>query len=403
MRKLSGTFNSILSGNLPFSNTIPPIPLRGRELTKGHSAVWTKTRTVRIAGVGVLIALSTFVLTIVPPPAAAASCGPTHHGPILIKQDSDFTAANGVVSGSGRPDDPYLIAKLQLKDLTPGYGLKVDNSKGKVTKFFNIDCVQSNWTTAPPKGAVLVWIVNVHTQTRVSQVDANSGEAGGSVGIRIDGSSFIVLDNESINKFGSDGVRVSGSDHITVIESKLKAMGNGLSVTDSHDLTIGQPCTLPTGNGCNEFTYDDGRGIFVHDSYNVLVVYTITTADDTGGVLLDGSGTYGVTLLNGKATADGPICAGGVPTGEAIDTISGIAVTNGAHDIAVHGYTINANGDGFGGFFDIMNGGNGGWLNPCTGKRTMFRSTPPGGVNLDFSGNCYHFEFGFNPVPPSSC
>ncbi|HEX9566692.1 MAG TPA: right-handed parallel beta-helix repeat-containing protein [Thermoplasmata archaeon] len=365
--------------------------------------LWPKTRTVRIVAVGVLIALSTFVLTIVPPATAAASCGPAPRGPILIKQDSDFTPANGVVSGSGTAADPFLIAKLQLKDLSPGYGLKVDNSKGKVTKFFNIDCVQSNWTTAPPKGAVLVWIVNVHTQTTISQVDANSGEAGGSVGIRIDGSSFIVLEDESINKFGSDGVRVSGSDHITVIESKLKAMGNGLSVMDSHDVTIGKPCTLRTGSGCNEFTYDGARGIFVHDSYNVLVVYTITSADDTGGVLLDGSGTYNVTLLNGKATADGPICEGGVPTGEVSDTISGIAVTNGAHDIAVHGYTINANGNGFGGFFDIMNGGNGGWLNSCTGESTTFRSTPPGGANLDFSGNCYHFEFGFDPAPPSSC
>jgi len=57
--------------------------------------------------------------------------------------------------------------------------------------------------------------------------------------------------------------------------------------------------------------------------------------------------------------------------------------------------------DGY--YFDIMNGGNGGWLNPCTLESTTFRATPPGWANLDFSGNCYHFEFGFNPVPPSSC
>src|SRR5256712_1088933 len=158
-------------------------------------------------------------------------------------------------------------------------------------------------------------------------------------------------------------------------------MGNGLSVTDSHDLTIGQPCALPTGDGCNEFTYDDGRGIFVHDSYNVLVVYTITTADDTGGVLLDGSGTYNVTLRNGKATADGPICEGGVPTGEVVDTIAGIAVTNGAHDIGVHGYTINANGDGFGGYFDLMNGGERGLPDPATPGGPTVPATGPGGPN----------------------
>ncbi len=369
------------------------VPLLGRQ----------RDRRARTFAVALLVAAWALTLSVATGPAVAAICQPVHHGPILIQKDDDFTGANGVVSGSGSGSDPYLFANLQLKDLSPGYGLKVDNSKGKITKFFNIDCVQSNWTNAPPNGATLIWIVNIHTSTTISRVASNSGEAGGSVGIRIDGSSGILLDNESINKFGSDGIRVTASDHITVIGSKLKAMGNGLSIVDSHDLTIGQSCTLVNGNGCNEFTYDNGRGIFVHDSYNVLVVYTITSADDTGGVLLDGSGTYNVNLLSGKATADGPICEGGVPTGEVVDTITGIAVTNGAHDIAVHGYTINANGNGFGGFFDIMNGGNGGWLNPCTLESITFRATPPGGANLDFSGNCYHFEFGFDPAPVPAC
>src|SRR3989442_9832730 len=347
----------------------------------------------------VLVASWGFALSVAAGPAAAAGCAPAHHGPILIQRDSDFTPANGVVSGSGTAADPYLFANLQLKDLNPGNGLKVDNSKGKITKLFNIDCVQSNWTNAPPNSATLIWIVKGRAATTISRVSANSGEAGGSVGIRIDGSSALLLDDESINKFGSDGVRVTASDHISVIRSKLKAMGNGLAILDSHDLTIGQSCTLVNGNSCNEFTYDNGRGIFVHESFSVLVAYTITTADDTGGVLLDGSGTYNVLLLNGKATADGPICEGGVPTGEVVDTIAGIAVTNGAHDIAVHGYTINANGDGFGGFFDLMNGGNGGRLNPCTLESTTVPATPPGGPNLDFSGDCYHSQFGFDPVP----
>src|SRR2546428_1047123 len=355
----------------------------GRKLRGERSAAsrtWIRRRVRTIAMV-VLVASLGFALSVAAGPAAAAGCAPAHHGPILIQRDSDFTPANGVVSGSGTAADPYLFANLQLKDLNPGYGLKVDNSKGKVTKFFNIDCVQSNWTNAPPNGATLIWIVKVRAATTISRVSANSGEAGGSVGIRIDGSSAILLDDESINKFGSNRVPGTASGHIPLIRSKLKAMGNGLAIVDSHDLTIGQPCTLGNGDGCNEFTYDDGRGIFVHDSYNVLVVYTITTADDTGGVLLDGSGTYGVTLLNGKATADGPICAGGVPTGEAIDTISGIAVTNGAHDIAVHGYTLNANGDGFGGYFDLMNGGNGGWADPRPLGGPTVPATGPGGPN----------------------
>lgn len=362
-----------------------------------------RSRTVRGVGIAVLLVLSSLALGVAIRPASAGGCAPVPHASILIQSDRDFTAANGVMSGSGTASDPFLLANLQFKDLSPGYGLKVDNSKGKITKFFSVSCVQSNWTTAPPAGAILVWILKVHTATTVSQVESNSGEAGGSVGILVESSSAIVLDNESIDKFGADGVRVTGSDHITVLDSKLKAFQNGLSLLNSHDITVGHACNMQSGSGCNDFTYDDGRGLYIHDSYNILAVNTITAADDTGGVLIDGSGTHNVTLLNGDATGNGPICPSGSPTGLVSDTISGISVTNGAYDIHVHGYSINANGDGAGGFFDIMNGGNGLYMNPCTFVVTKVPVTAPGGSNLDFSNNCYHFEFGFKPAPLSSC
>ncbi len=355
---------------------------------------------VWIASVLALVALVVSAI----PRASAATCNEVHHGPILIQSNADFTAANGVVSGSGTASVPYLIANLQLNDLTPGYGLKVDNTKGHITKSFNVQCIQSSFTDSAPSGSVLIWVVNIHTATTISDSSTNSGRAAGSVAVRLDFSSSITLNRLSINKFGFDGIQVNSSNQITIINTKSKASHNGVDVENSHDLTIGQTCSLSSGAGCNEFTYDDGRGLVIGNSFNIRVLYTITTADDTGGVLLDGSGTYNVTMTNGDANGNGPICPSGTPTGEKVDTISGISVTNGAHDINVKGYTINANGDGFGGFFDIMNGGNGGYLNPCNGQITLFKKpTPPGGVNLDFNGNCYHFEFNFNPVPTSSC
>lgn len=351
--------------------------------------------------VGLLLALA---VVAVAPAARAASCSPTAHAPILITKNSDFNAANGVASGTGTASDPFLLANLQFSQMPGGYGLKVDNSKGTVTAYFAVTCVQSNFTLSAPSGSTLVWIVNVHQATTISLVSANAGEAGGSVGIRLDGSSAITLDNESINKFGSDGVQVNNSDHITILDSKLKAFRNGLSLLNSHDITVGQPCTLTSGNGCNEFTYDDDRGILIENSYAIAVTGTITNADDSGGILIDGSNSFNIFLTDGKATANGPICPSGSPTGIVSDTIAGISVANGAHDITVRGYTINANGDGAGGFFDIMNGGNGLYMDPCTLVVTALkRATPPGGANLDFNDNCYHFEFNFNPVPTSSC
>src|SRR3989475_12583691 len=195
--------------------------LRGEPSAASRTQDQGRVRTIAMV---VLVASWGLALSVAVGPAAAAGCSPAHHGPILIQRDSDFTHANGVVSGRGTAADPYLFANLQLKDLSPGYGLKVDNSKGKITKFFNIDCVQSNWTNAPPNGATLIWIVKVRAVTTISRVSANSGEAGGSVGIRIDGSSAILLDGESIKKFRSHGGQVAASDPIPLLPNKLEPL-----------------------------------------------------------------------------------------------------------------------------------------------------------------------------------
>ncbi len=363
----------------------------------------TSRRPSRVRTSVTMLAVGALLAVLAGSRAFAVTCAPMDHAPITIKADRDFTAANGVVSGDGSAGNPYLISNVKLNDLTPVYGLKVDNSKGGVTKYFNIQCVQSSFQNAPPKGARLIWLVGVHQTTSISNVSANSGEDVASDGTQLDSCSNITLDTLSINKFGHDGVQLNSSDHVTILHSKLKALHNGLTLNSSHDISVGDPCDLSASSGtCNEFTYDDGRGIYVNNSYNIQVQYTKTNADDSGGILLDGSGTFSVTLTNGVASGNGPICpqSTGVPTGDRVDTIAGISITNGAHDINVKGYAINGNSHD-----DIMNGGDGTYINPCTGLTEMLngRNTPPGGSGLDLNGNCYHLEYGFFPVPTSTC
>ncbi len=329
----------------------------------------------------------------------AATCTPAPHKPILIRSDGDLTVANGVTSGTGTSSDPYVIGYLKLDDLSPGYGLKVDNSKGKITKYFNVQCVQSNFKSTAPSGAKLIWLVKIHTATRISDVSANPGEAPGSTGVQLDSSSNVILDSLSIEKFGYDGVLLSSSAYITVVHTKLKAMHNGLTIKNSHDITVGSICNLAAGSDCNEFTYDNGRGIHVLNSYNVNIQYTITSADDTGGVLLDGKGTYNVQLTNGVASGNGPICPSGTPTGEREDSVAGLAIVNGAYDINVSGYTLQGNAH-----YDMMNGGNGLYPNPCTGQlEHLGKATAPGGANLNVNGNCYGSQYGFVPAPTKNC
>lgn len=356
-----------------------------------------------MAALAAVVGLSMWLIAVgVAPTVFAGECNGASHGPVLIASNADFTAANGVVSGTGTSSNPYLVANMAIDDMSLGYALKIDNSAGTVTKWFNVACISSNWKTSTASGGIVVWIVNIHTTTTVSMVLSNSGELPNSNGIRIQSSSNIVLNDESFNKMGGDGIALVGSDHITVIDSKSKAANNGLYITNSHEITVGQTCSVGGGQGCDEFTYDDNRGIQVQDSYNVQVVDTMTSADDTGGILLSGSGTYNVYLTGGEATANGPICHSGTASGYVSDTITGIAIVNGAHDITVQGYTMQANGDGGGGYFDIMDGGKGLYLNPCGGLVTL-SPTPPGGTNLVFINDCYSFEFGFPAAPPSSC
>lgn len=58
-----------------------------------------------------------------------AAFGSGTRGPIAILGDGDFTAANGVVGGSGTADDPYLIAGWEI-EVPQGalYGVKVENA-----------------------------------------------------------------------------------------------------------------------------------------------------------------------------------------------------------------------------------------------------------------------------------
>lgn len=333
--------------------------------------------------------------------ASSPSCNPKSHESILITNNSDLS--NAAISGTGTFANPYLIANWQIKNLLNGYAIKVDNSGGGITKYFNIQCIQSNFEQVPSNGANFIWLVNVHLPTTISNSQGNSLDAHGVKGVQLDHSSNIILDSLSLNRIGSDAVMLDSSDHISIFRSKLKADGVGFHAVNSHHLTIGSPCNLVKGTDCNAFTYDDDRGIWLNNSHDILIQYTITSADDGGGIIIDGKDSYNVNILNGVASGNGPICRmnplTGIreTTGPKTDIISGIAIINGAHDINVKGYTLQ--GDSH---FDIMNGGDGNYTNRCTGLTEPLPMTPKGGDHLDLDGNCYSTT-NIDPAPIRSC
>jgi len=68
----------------------------------------------------------------------------TIHEPIVITNDSEFTAANGVVSGSGAPADPYVISGWQIT-VNSGAGISISDTFA----YFMIVDVHINGTESP--------------------------------------------------------------------------------------------------------------------------------------------------------------------------------------------------------------------------------------------------------------
>ena len=104
-----------MSGNRHSDRVVLQIGVRNRVYRPGDHGSGSAPRCgaehpeVRILGIGLLIVLSTLVLGAVPQPATAATGKPAPHAPIPIQRDADFSASNGVGSGSETAGDPCVI------------------------------------------------------------------------------------------------------------------------------------------------------------------------------------------------------------------------------------------------------------------------------------------------------
>jgi len=118
-------------------------------------------------------------------------------GPITILSDADFTADNGVVSGSGTKDDPYVIAGWEISvDGDAFYGVRVEN----VDAQFIVRGLVIHGATSPGGAAIRI---------------------GFSSGGRIEGCTI----TESVN-----GIEIVSSTGISIENCLLYVTGRGLRV-----------------------------------------------------------------------------------------------------------------------------------------------------------------------------
>jgi hypothetical protein len=351
--------------------------------------------------------------------AAGASAGSGQHGPITITSNADFTKVGSstgcacYTAGTGTPSDPFVIGPWAISapsggTMPPhGWGIKVDNSEGLVTDSFVITGISIGYTGVPfTDPAIDLVDVNNPSGTTISNISAN----GDGRGVELDGSSYVTLDELSLNKMTGNALYINDSSHVTLSNSKLKATADGqvphnadgLYAYDSSYLTIGGLPACPRSQVCNTFDYDTGWGVYLQNTHDVTINHASANADDTGAFVLDNA--WNVNLGNSSAGAGGPICItlGGQKTftGYYTDLQGGLLLVNGSHDNAIHDDQFPNNAG-----FSIGSGGNGVFGNPCTNSYEPYTGTveSPMGPRNTFTNVCYGTTDIADLQPPVRC
>jgi hypothetical protein len=166
---------------------------------------------------------------------------------------------------------------------------------------------------------------------------------------------------------------------------------------NSTNVQVGTGADCPTSASvpCVDVTYDDGMGVWFQNTSHSVVNHTSGSANDTGGYVLDGSGSYSDTIENSGASGDGPICftfnGQKISSGYHSDLQGGLHLINGAHDNTITGDDLHGNIG-----LDISSGGNiingvDSFYDACQGAYIPYSGTPtPGmGTGNTFSNNCY--------------
>jgi hypothetical protein len=342
-------------------------------------------------------------------PEVPASAGAVGHAAITITSNADFATCGCVTSGDGTPADPYVIGPWAIpapSGGTSGWSVKIDNSGGAITDYFNIAGISSTYTDTTTTDPT-IWLAGINTPTTISGASGN----GLSVGIKLDNSSNIAIDGVSYNKGNGTGVYINGSSNVSINNSKFKATcnicsphtGDGIYAIGSSYLNIGTGADCPKATPCNDVTYDDGWGIYLLNTHDVVINQATADANDTGGYVLDGTGTYNVTLENSSSQGGGSIChtylGQKLYTGYDTDMQGGLHLVNGTHNDTIANDTFLNNTS-----MDVASGGNGFFYDPCAGGDQPFSPVETGmGAKVTFSNICYRLSNNVPGLPASTC
>lgn len=168
------------------------------------------------------------------PSNMAFSLSYTTHAPIRIDSNSQFTGANGVVSGNGTASDPYLIEGWSIETSAESdiSDIAVENSSAH---FIVKDCyIHANdlfGSMSLNNGIFLVNCIN-------GVVDDNICSHNGGAGVSLYKSKNCIVSNNNCTPGHGAGILISSSSNITVSDNICSQNTDGIILLGSSDCTL---------------------------------------------------------------------------------------------------------------------------------------------------------------------
>ncbi len=252
----------------------------------------------------------------IPPSAFAAA-----HAPILIEGNAGFTATNGVVSGSGTVNKPYVIGPWDI-DATASPGVWVRNT----TAYFVLQDV--NVTGTLPYGFPSAFDSVVFTNV-VHGSAMRINVTGTSRGVVLDGGSFLSVQDSVVTNTPHDAIVAAGTDNVSLLRNDLRGWSNlyGVHLIGVANATLG-------GN------LFDGCGIYLDTTDKRVLDTTSITPDNlvnglpirfyrqVSGLAIDGLATGQLIVVDSSNVRVANLAVAYGETGLEFDFVRGLNLTS---------------------------------------------------------------------------
>lgn len=225
------------------------------------------------------------------------------HDPIKIDNNDDFTSENGVVSGTGEANDPFIIENWEINGRGYAYCIYIENT----TAYFEIrHCYLHNSTI---NGLILFNVSNgniienyisdhredgvVFTKSYKNSLYKNIITKNGFDGIYLLSSNYNCLKNNTFSKNVYDGICIKDSSYNKLINNTITENDVGIHMKNSYYNNISHN-NISINRGISSYDYRPS-GLWILNS-NDNIIYNNSCGYNLYGVYLQNSSDNSVYM-----------------------------------------------------------------------------------------------------------